>query len=119
MEDDKWRLENTWSGDQSQKMSLKGTIENAKISFILTETDVKTEKVLTKSFEGTMDEARISMQGKWWSDNDPQKQDFTFNFYEEISFNIYNLIDGKSYDEEVMLDLKHMTIRRKTEEEQL
>ena len=52
-------------------ISLKGTIEKAKVCFTLTETDAETKKEQTKSFEGTMGEARISMQGKWWSHNDP------------------------------------------------
>ena len=45
MKEDKWSLENTWSGDKSQKISLKGTVEKAKISFTLTETDAETEKL--------------------------------------------------------------------------
>ena len=45
MKEDKWNIENTWSGDQSQKISLKGTVEHAKVSFTLTTTDAETEKV--------------------------------------------------------------------------
>ena len=45
MKDDNWRLENTWSSDQSQQFSLTGVIQESKVSFTLTETDEKTGKV--------------------------------------------------------------------------
>ena len=31
-----------------------------------------------------MDEGRITMEGKWWSDNDLEKQDFFFAFTDVI-----------------------------------
>ena len=42
MLEDKWNIQNTWSGDWSQLMSLKGTVEKAKVSFTLTETNAET-----------------------------------------------------------------------------
>ena len=38
-------------------------------------------------------------------------------FSEEISAQFVCKVDGKTREEDVMLDLKHMKIRRKTEEE--
>ena len=67
-----------------------------------------------------MDEARITMQGKCWCNNDPQKQDFTFKCSEEIPAHFWHRVDGRDEEiteEEVMLDLKQMKIRKKTEEE--
>ena len=64
-----------------------------------------------------MDEARITMEGKWWCNNDPQKQDFTLKCSEKIPAFFYCIIDGKNIEEEVILDLKQMKIRRKSEEE--
>ena len=66
-----------------------------------------------------MDVARISMKGKWWCHDDPQKLDFALKFLEEIPAYFYSNVDGKDTHEEVLLDLKQMKIRRKTEEEQV
>ena len=67
-----------------------------------------------------MDEARITMQGKWWSDKDPQKQAFTLKFSEEIHARFsYRTEPHNEKVEEVILDLKEMKIRRKTEEVQV
>ena len=41
-----------------------------------------------------MDEARISMEGKWWCDQDPQKQDFTFAFTDEIPAALWFRLNG-------------------------
>ena len=57
--DDKWKLESTWSGDESQEIKLEGEIDKCEVRFTLKETDTKTERVSTKSFEGTLDAARI------------------------------------------------------------
>ena len=43
IEDDKWKLESTWSGDESQEIKLEGEIDKCEVSFTLTERDAKTK----------------------------------------------------------------------------
>ena len=105
-EDDKWKLESTWSGDESQKIKLEGKIDKCEVSFTLTETDSKTERVSTKSFEGTIDAARIKMQGKWCSDEHPHKQNFIFSFPHEIPARMEFNKDGVEVYENIMIDLE-------------
>ena len=93
-EDDKWILKSTWSGDESQEIKLEGEIDKCEVRFTLTETDAKTERVSTKSFEGTIDALRIKMQGEWCSDEHPHKQNFTFSFPQEIPASIMFCKDG-------------------------
>ena len=68
--EDKWGIGNTWSNDQ-KTIELQGKIDQSEVSFTLTETNLETEKVSTKSFEGTFDEARFTMNGKLKQDEDP------------------------------------------------
>ena len=72
-EHDKWKLESTWSGDESQEIKLEGEINKSEVRFTLTETNAKTEQVSNKNFEGTLNALRNKIQGKWCSDEHPHK----------------------------------------------
>ena len=45
MLEDKWGIDSTWYGDQSSKISLKGTVKKAIVSFTLAEKFPYTDKV--------------------------------------------------------------------------
>ena len=64
-----------------------------------------------------MDEGRITMVGKWWCDNDLEKQDFTFAFNDVIPAHFWFRLNSTDTYDQIMIDLKEMKIRDKTEKE--
>ena len=45
MKEDKWGIDSTWYGDQSKRISLKGTVKHAIVSFTIAEKIPYTDKV--------------------------------------------------------------------------
>ena len=76
----KWKVEGNWFAFNDTEMSLEGEINDMhNIQFTL-----KEENESDKIFEGTIDDGKVHMKGKWKYKDSDEEQDFEFRLIDKI-----------------------------------